>query len=229
MRVKKAKQRRRSTRVKNSAGARRSRPSPWAISKRAVVLGVICLMAAVPLLTARQRSYRPDFANRPDFASGDAAPEASAQPEEMSIPAPPPARRASNKTAGAEPALESMKALALEPTVDTPAAESAPKETAVQSAAKADVPDVAPVTITGCLERDENTFRLKDTSGVDVPKSRSWRSGFFKKSTSSIELVDATYSLKLADYVGQRVAATGVLMNRELRAQSLQPVAASCN
>ena len=101
MRVKKAKQRRRSTRVKNSAGARRSRPSPWAISKRAVVLGVICIMAAVPLLTARQRSYRPDFANRPDFASGDAAPEVSAQPEEMSIPAPPPARRATKKTVGA--------------------------------------------------------------------------------------------------------------------------------
>ena len=122
-----------------------------------------------------------------------------------------------------------MKALALEPTLETPAVESSPTETAVQSAAKADVADVASVTITGCLERDEDTFRLKDTSGVDVPKSRSWRSGFFKKSTSSIGLVDATYSLKLADYVGQRVAATGVLMNRELRAQSLQPVAASCN
>ena len=122
-----------------------------------------------------------------------------------------------------------MKALALEPTVDTPAAESAPKETAVESAAKADVADVAPVTITGCLERDEHTFRLNETSGVDAPKSRSWRSGFLKKSTSSIQLVDATNSLKLADHVGQRVAATGVLVKRELRARSLQSVAASCN
>jgi hypothetical protein len=225
VRVKKAKQRRRSTRVKNSAGARRSRPSPWAISKRAVVLAVICVMAAVPLITARQRYYLADFAG----VDVDAAPETIAQPEEMSIPAPPPARRATTKIVGAEPALESMKALAQEPTVDTPAAESAPKETAVESAAKADVADVAPVTITGCLERDEHTFRLKDTSGVDVPKSRSWRSGFFKKSTLTIELVDATYSLNLAAYVGQRVAATGVLVNRALRARSLQPVAASCN
>ena len=51
-----------------------------------------------------------------------------------------------------------MKALALEPTVDTPAAESAPKGTAVESAANADVADVAPVTITGCLELDGNAF-----------------------------------------------------------------------
>ena len=64
---------------------------------------------------------------------------------------------------------------------------------------------------------------------MDAPKSRSWRSGFFKKSAQSIDLVDATYSLKLADYVGQRVAATGVLTKRELRARSVQPVAASCN
>ena len=43
------------------------------------------------------------------------------------------------------------------------------------------MPDM--VTITGCLEvsTSGDTFRLTDTEGVDAPKSRSWRSGFFKK------------------------------------------------
>ncbi len=95
--------------------------------------------------------------------------------------------------------------------------------------AKADVENVAPFTITGCLELDEEIFRLKDTTGVEAPKSRSWRSGFLKKRASPIELMDATNTLKLPNYVGQRVAVTGMFMNREMQARSLRPVAASCN
>ncbi len=85
-----------------------------------------------------------------------------------------------------------------------------------------------PVTITGCLELDEATFWLKDAAGVDAPKSRSWRSGFLKRRSSQIELVDAANTLKLPNYVGQRVAATGTLLNREMRARSLQRLAISC-
>ena len=85
------------------------------------------------------------------------------------------------------------------------------------------------VTITGCLANDDATFWLKDTSGADAPKSRNWRSGFLKKRPAPIELLDATHELKLPNYVGQRVAATGTLVNREMRAQSLQRVAASCS
>jgi hypothetical protein len=181
-------------------------------------------MAAVPLLTARQPYYQADV------VSADAPAEASVPPDQEPIAAAEVPRRKPAAVASMNVSGDStMKASAPEPTLETPAVESSPTETAVVSTAKADVADVAPVTITGCLERDGHTFRLKDTSGVDAPKSRSWRSGFFKKSTTSIELVDATYSLKLADHVGRRVAATGVLMNRELRARSLQTVAASCS
>lgn len=181
-------------------------------------------MAAVPLITARQPYYPADV------VSEDAPPEASASPDQEPIAAPEVPRRKPTAAASMNASGDStVKAPALEKTLGTPTVESSPTETAVESTAKADVTNVAPVTITGCLERDEHTFRLKDTSGVDAPKSRSWRFGFFKKSTLSIELVDATPSLKLAEHVGQRVAATGVLMNRELRARSLQPVAASCN
>ena len=33
------------------------------------------------------------------------------------------------------------------------------------------------VTVTGCLEKSDEGYRLKDTSGVAAPKSRSWKSG----------------------------------------------------
>jgi hypothetical protein len=85
------------------------------------------------------------------------------------------------------------------------------------------------VTITGCLELEEETFWLKEASGGDALKSRSWRSGFLKKRPPSIKLVDATNALRLPSHVGQRVAATGTLMNRDLQASSLRRVAASCS
>jgi hypothetical protein len=88
---------------------------------------------------------------------------------------------------------------------------------------------VALVTITGCLELDEETFWLREASGSDAPMSRSWKSGFLKKRPPSIKLVDATNALRLPRHVGQRVAATGTLMNREIRASSLLRVATSCS
>jgi hypothetical protein len=95
-----------------------------------------------------------------------------------------------------------------------------------QSAAGAATP---PVTITGCLERDDETFRLKDTDGAEAPKSRSWKTGFLKKRSASIAIVDAANRLKLTNYVGQRVSVTGTLIDREMRARALQRVATSCS
>ena len=88
---------------------------------------------------------------------------------------------------------------------------------------------VTSVTITGCVANDEATFWLKDTSGADAPKSRNWKSGFLKKRPAPIALLDATHALKLPNYVGQRVAATGTLVNREMRAHALQRVGSSCS
>ena len=69
------------------------------------------------------------------------------------------------------------------------------------------------VTITGCLEisTDGDTFRLTDAEGADVPKSRSWRSGFFKKRPAPVMLVDPPAHLGLKTSVGKRVSATGQL------------------
>jgi hypothetical protein len=86
-----------------------------------------------------------------------------------------------------------------------------------------------PVTITGCVERDRQTFWLKNASGPGVQKTRSWKSAFFRKRASAITLIDATDTLGLETYIGQRVSATGTLLDGELRPQSLQPVSDSCN
>lgn len=87
---------------------------------------------------------------------------------------------------------------------------------------------VSPVTITGCLEMsvDETEFRLTDTDGSDAPKSRSWRTGFLKKSSAAISLVDAADARAL---VGKRVAATGLLASHSMKVSTLRVVTPSCN
>lgn len=92
----------------------------------------------------------------------------------------------------------------------------------------ADVQGPVPVTIMGCLVLDEDIFWLKDTTGADAPKSRSWRSGFLRKRSTSIELLDATHT-GLSRYVGQRVAATGALVDHQLGVRSVEPVAGACD
>jgi hypothetical protein len=96
-------------------------------------------------------------------------------------------------------------------------------------AAKAPAAPQAPVTVTGCLERDADTFRLKNTTGADLPKARSWKSGFLKKGSATIQVVDAPNSVKLPDHVGQRVTVTGMLVDRSMKVRSLRRVAESCN
>jgi hypothetical protein len=90
-------------------------------------------------------------------------------------------------------------------------------------------PSGPPITITGCLEREDDGFRLKNTSGNDAPKSRSWKSGFLKKGSASVDLVDPPKKLRLSEHVGERVSMTGVLVDRDLQVRSMHRVATSCN
>ena len=103
---------------------------------------------------------------------------------------------------------------------------AAPK--AGQTAAQAEHP-AEPATITGCLDQDNDTFRLKNTSGEDAPKGRSWKSGFLKKGSKAIEVVDARHRLNLASHVGQRVTVSGMLDDKELAGSSIKRLAESCN
>jgi hypothetical protein len=69
---------------------------------------------------------------------------------------------------------------------------------------------------------------MKNVEGTDAPKARSWKSGFLKKGTARIEVMDASNRLKLADHVGERVSISGMLADRELQGRSLRRVASSC-
>src|SRR5262249_43718719 len=230
VRVKNMKKPLRSFRLKGRARTKKSTRFPWLINARAIVLVVICAMAAAVLIAARQP------VQRAGAASVDAQPDAHARQEKMAAAERPetkktvaskaPAAAVGGKKRAAEGTTGNTQAVATTTGLESEPAAKAP---AVESEVKADVQNSAPVTITGCLALDAGTFWLKNTSGTDLPKSRSWKSGFLKKHSSPIELVDAANSLKLSNYVGQRVAATGPLMNREMGARSLQRVAASCS
>jgi len=105
----------------------------------------------------------------------------------------------------------------------TPAAQAAPADTPPTPAKP------NPVTITGCLERADETFRLKDTEGDDAPKARSWKSGFMKKGHAAVDVIDAGNHLNLSNHVGERVTVTGTLVDREIRIRTIQRIAASCS
>jgi hypothetical protein len=88
---------------------------------------------------------------------------------------------------------------------------------------------VAPsITVTGCLERDDQAFRLTETGGAQAPTTRNWKTGFLKKRNSDLDVHEGSKKLKLRDHVGHRVAVTGQVSDGEMRAQSMRHLAASC-
>jgi hypothetical protein len=206
-----AKSRTRGSRVKPPADVAAASAPLKPITGRLVVVGAVCLFAAAALLAARQP------ATQPDDASAAAAPVRSATAARAESPAVPPSI---DKTPSASPLKK------------TPPAKTAPstivKPAAAAQTATAPPTNTARVTVEGCLDSDGPAFRLKNTTGLDTPKARTWRTGFLMKRSSSIGLVDTTGRLGLQDYIGKRVAATGSVVDREMRATTLREVAASC-
>jgi hypothetical protein len=89
----------------------------------------------------------------------------------------------------------------------------------------AELPDAA--TLDGCLEQSGQTFRLKNTSGDDAPKSRSWKSGFLKKTARPVDVVD--WNNRLKDHVGERISVSGMFVDGEMHVRTLRRVSLSCN
>jgi hypothetical protein len=85
-----------------------------------------------------------------------------------------------------------------------------------------------PISVTGCVQKTDSGFVLKNAEGTDAPRSRSWKTGFFKKSAVSLDLVDAGNTAHLGEHVGHHVSVTGALVDREMHLQSLRPMAGSC-
>ena len=97
-----------------------------------------------------------------------------------------------------------------------------------EAAAKATAASSGPVTIFGCLEHSNDTYRLTDTDGVDAPKARSWKTAFLKKGSASVEVVDPGNRAHLSSQVGHRVGVTGTLSDRQLQVRSIRKISSSC-
>jgi hypothetical protein len=192
-----------------SAGAKKSARS----TKRNSVIGKIgagaMLTALASVLAVALAIAARESSDRPELTTADAQPEPAAD-------------------AASPRKIASMRALsdavpATAPTTGADEANASDAESATSPAKK------SPVTIAGCLERADSVFRLKDATGADVPKARSWKSGFLKKSSSSVDLVESGNGLRLRDQIGRRVSVTGTLTDRQMRVQSVRRVAPSCS
>lgn len=126
---------------------------------------------------------------------------AAAAPAAAPAPAPPPVLETKDEPSVVDPAVLVTPAA----TIDAPTA-----------------------TIVGCLTFDDGEYRLKDATGTDAPKSRSWKSGFLAKRSASIDIVDSNQSLGLPIHVGHRVEIAGTLVEREMQARSLVQLSGSC-
>jgi len=148
----------------------------------------------------------------------------------------PPARGVTASVVQPKPAV-TTNSKKVKPATSVPVAASAvvampaaPEMTAEKEAStlKPPVAESTSATIAGCLERDGDSYVMKSAEGVDAPKARSWKSGFLKKGTPRIAVMDTSNRLKLSDHVGHRVSITGMLADREMQARSLRRVANSC-
>jgi len=196
---------------------------------RVVVLAASCLVAATIVLVQRQTSAREETpavdTQRPQLAAEQpaVAPKATAARPAARKPA------ATARPATAARPAASATTLPVPATRDVTTVMTAPAPRDAQAApGDAQAAPAEMVTISGCLEQDDARFRLKDTTGEDAPKGRSWRSGFLRRSSSTIDVLDEADRHHLQTYVGQRVNVTGTLVDREMQVRSVRIVAISC-
>jgi hypothetical protein len=213
--------------------------SPAAIGTLFVLGTIVVAAAGLPALRQAfpQTSQPTEVASLPETVNAPSAAIAPTRAAETRKVVPPvtPAAVAAIKTDG-RAAVVAIKtapdAVAGKATLDAnvPTKELVTKPLGVtsESVVTSRIEKSEPATVTGCLEAGETGFRLKDTSGIDALKSRSWKSAFLKKRSSTIEMVDAANTLQLRSHVGQRVSATGTLVNRTMRADTLQSLSHSC-
>lgn len=220
---------------------------------RITLVALVCVVAAGILMAARPPSpsvevtaveFQPQDVDVAAAAPGPrkrGAPAASrqatstttARTRTAATAAAPKTDGAKAATANAAPSRSSEAVVAS----NGPASESAPRAGVVESGARtaraeassAPAQAGSAVSITGCLERDEDKFHLKDADGENAPRSRSWKSGFLRRSTASIDVTDPANRLRLANHVGHRVTVSGMLVDREMRARSLQMIANDCD
>ncbi len=139
-------------------------------------------------------------------------------------------------TAAAQPESPAVQPTALKPVRAIAGVPGKNKKAPLKPRAEANGAPTAPKTaselpdavmLEGCLEQNGEAFRLKNTTGEDAPKSRSWKSGFLKKATRPVDIVD--WNNRLKNHIGERIAVSGMFVDGEMRVRTLRRVAASCN
>lgn len=238
----------------SAAGTRRTRVAKRrsSLAPRTVVVGTLCVVAAAALVMSRQSSivnwvaevdaagniqrveqvdhFDPVDVTLPE--TREVAPKASTRAVSLTTTAAPaPTRQPAHAAAAPAPSAPEPAA-PVEPAPKMVAAslrstEVEPEPAASPSPANEHAEAAVPATIAGCLERNDDSFWLKDTSGADAPKSRSWKSGFLRKKSSTVAVSDKGATNRLAAYVGRRIETTGVLVDREMRIKTLR-VLGSC-
>ena len=188
----------RSIESKSTANAAGTTDFKWMTSSYAIVLGMIFVVVTAALLTAREDVPQPAVEHEELTAMAATVENNTPRAFETKKPA----------------AVKTPAPIALE----SPAA-------SITRAAEPQPESKSVATIAGCLENDEGTFQLTNASGADAPTARSWKSGFLKKRAAHVELVDAV-GLNLRQYIGRRVAVTGTLVERDMRARSVRLIGA---
>jgi hypothetical protein len=214
--------------------SRGARPAPASGRLRPwLIAGALALVGTAVLIAAHRPARQDDFASAVDAVYKRPAPDLVLSPARNTVVAPPFLNPVPVGTTGSKPGImPSPSAKKVEPAplppaatlVAAPASAPEPEKTLSRPEPEAPVLEASaepPITISGCLERGDETFVLKNTSGADAPKSRNWKTGFLKKRPATIELLDAGGALKLQRYVGQRVTATGTLTNHEMHPRSV--------
>lgn len=204
--------RRKRTRGRNFAGVEKAfrsnlkafRSGRW--TKSPVMPVAVAFVALVGVLLFAYAVSTPQPMNSERSAARTEAP-----------PAPAPERA---RPAAAAPATEQKPRAA----ADTVAAEEREPYDGITTG-----PTPTVVTLTGCLVRSDKDFRLNDTTGVNAPKSRSWKSGFLAKRSASISIVPASSELPLSRHVGERVTVSGTLIERQMQVRTLRRVSSSCD
>jgi hypothetical protein len=176
------------------------------------------MVAAIGLISAAA------FAACQPSQSLDAAVKDEPLKLEAQQPAPTAVKKAVAKPAAKSPAISN--AVASKDAVRA----SAPAMDSRAVAARQQDEESVSATITGCLVlRDDGMFQLKDNDGEHAPKARSWKSGFIKKGSATIDVFDAGNRLKLATHVNYRISVSGTLTDRQLRARSLHVTSQQCD
>lgn len=224
----------------------------YVLAPRNVVVGTLCVVAAAALLMGRPAGVKTFVADLDESGKIERLKPLDIDPVDRALLAEAAAAASSpspSRTVPTAPVrVEAPKAAATAPAeaawADAPQPATAPESTLKMISAPAPVSNqsastvstsasepedpATPVTLAGCVDRNDDGFWLKNASGEGAPSSRSWKSGFLRKRSQNIALIDRGYTHRLATYVGQRVETTGVLADREMRVKTLR-VLGSCD